>query len=283
MHKQIPTHSSHYELVANTFSVIEVAQPIKLVVCPDAPLLSVWEGSMELDPKEDWCCLVRDHKHIHGYLDFETPLWDHLDEHEGETAGDEAIPIKPEMMVPASLPLLDLVDLFRHHQLFFFVLTANDITHVVSFYDLDKLPMKLSLFALFMELESEIIELIFSDRSKIESCLRCLTEQRLTKARNLCSIKYKRETPENLLLCTTFIDKKEILCKTPEYSGKLPLGGRRERDKFFGLVETVRNQIAHSDSMLGALSTPANLSAFISDLKRTIAGVSGSGDQPFSG
>ncbi|HET6456931.1 MAG TPA: hypothetical protein VFI02_21235, partial [Armatimonadota bacterium] len=189
-------------------------------------------------------------------------------EHEGETAADEVIPITPDMMVPASLSLLDLVNLFPSNRRFFFVLTGNDVTHTVWYRDLDALPMKLSLFALFMELESVMIRLISTDQATLHGCLSCLSEQRLTKARGLCGMKYKNETDHGLLLCTTFIDKKEMIWGHPALRQRLSFSSTREGDRFFVLVENVRNQIAHSDSIFDLLTRSADLRSFIGSLRK---------------
>lgn len=156
---------------------------------------------------------------------------------------------------------------------FYFVLTKNNITHVVSFYDLDKLPVKLSLFSLLLELESKIIDLLSLDQTKIESFLNSLSASRLSKARNLCKLKYGEETPRNLLLCTTFIDKKEMLLKSSNFKEKLPFESRKKLNSFFKKVEDVRNQIAHSDSIIEILPLPRKWNIFIQDLSSLIKAI----------
>lgn len=269
-----PVLHSHFELVSRAFTVAGVAEPIKMNVPPELPLLSVWEEFMDHDVSETWCCLVRDDKEIYGYLSFEDPIWDNLQEYQGRAAVDEVIPISPGMIVAASLPLLELIPLFGS-SLFFFVLTRNDLTHVVTYYDLDKLPLKLSLFSLFMELESQIVEAILSSGSEIDRIPTYISKQRLARAEELCRIKYKEVTSRRLLLCTTFVDKKEILYKSPKFNEMLPFRSKRLSDRFFARVENVRNQIAHGDSIVSVLKTPAELNCFISDLRMTIEVVAG--------
>jgi len=262
------TISSNFEVIASAFTACSIARPIKMSFPPDSPLILIWEEFMEYDPMEDWCCLIRDNHHIYGYLTFEDPLWEQQPL-EG-IARENVLPIKPEIIVPASLPLLELVPLFEKST-FFFILTRNDITHVVSFYDLDKLPFKFSLFSLFMELESQLIELLTIDNYRIEKYLNLLSDQRLSKAKNLCITKYEKETPFKLLLCTTFIDKKEMLIKSPDFKDKLPFESKHKINKFFKKIEFVRNQIAHSDSILGILGVHSELNKFINDLSKLIS------------
>ena len=75
-----------------------------------------------------------------------------------------------DQMVAASTSLLDLPALFLRTY-FFFVLTGNEITHVVSFQDMDRLPMKLCLFSLVMELESKLLESLSMDSENLERYL----------------------------------------------------------------------------------------------------------------
>jgi hypothetical protein len=257
--------STHYELVATAFTALEIAQPIKVIALPTEPLLLVWERLMELDIREDWCCLVQDENHTFGYLSFEDALWDQKPL-EG-TVADELDQINPEMMVPASLPLLDLVPLFNTSSLFYFLLSRNSISHVVSFYDLDKLPFKLCLFSLFLQLESQLLDLFTSDPSKISTLFNLLSESRQLKARDLCRSKYKEITPVRLLLCTTFVDKKEMLIRSTEFHARLPFKSKNHANSFFSIVETVRNQIAHSDSVLRIVGSPNELNSFINLLR----------------
>ncbi len=269
MNKIIP---SNYELIASSFTACSIAQPIKMVFPPDIPLTSIFDESFNYNVLgEDWCILIRDNNTTYGYF-YYTDLGDLYCNNQPlkKVAREKILPIKPEIIVPESLPLLELVPLFEKSN-FFFVLTRNEITHVVSFYDLDKLPFKVSLFSLFMELESQFIELLTIDHSKIEKYLNLLSEQRLNKAKNLCLKKYKKETPYKLLLCTTFIDKKEIFIKSHDLKDKSPFESKNKGNKFFKKVEDVRNQIAHSDSLLEILGVPSELNKFINDLSNLIS------------
>ena len=53
------------------------------------------------------------------------------------------------------------------------------------------------------------------------------------EAQDLCKIKYKDETPEKLLLCTTFIDKKQIIRQVPKLASRLPFRSNNEVDRAF--------------------------------------------------
>jgi len=259
MNKKI---NSSYETAANVFTAFDIAQPLKMFL-PDESLISVWEEFMTQYPIE-WFSLVRDSRHTYGYLAFDDEAFQSWPIK--GLAREEASHVEPEIVVPASLPLLELIPLFQESY-FFFLLSRNEITHYVSFSDLDKLPFKFCLFGLFMELESQLVELLSIDNSKTKQYLSLLTKERLKKAEDLCTQKYKKETPYHLLLCTTFVDKKEMFMKSLDFKkDELPFESKNKTNRFFRKIEDVRNQIAHSDSILQKLRTPSELNVFINDL-----------------
>lgn len=262
-------NSTTYEVVANAFTVVDIARPIELQAHPSEIGNAVLERLFEFLP-DDQICLVRDDRQIHGWLDY----YAHCEEDQiTEQVGSIASPISPDQIVSASMPILVLLPLFEIHH-FFFVLTRNEITHTVSFNDMDSLPTKLCIFSLFMELENQMTMLLKED---ITISLRYLSESRLEKARQLCTVKYKNETEDRLLLCTTFIDKANMFQRHWALAESLPFPSKREGQTFFTIVERMRNQIAHGDSIFNVLDTPASLNDFIALVRGLIAWISDPG------
>ena len=257
-----------YETIARAFKVVDIAQAVTVQVRPDSSVTDVWVAMMEdVDgPPAPPCefCLVRDGERILGYLDF----CDDLDADSEATASGLAHQIAPEMLVSAELPILDLVPLFRKHY-FYFVLSRNDVTHVVSFQDLDRLPVKSCVFSLILELEDLLISAMRDDGA--ETFLSYLPPGRLNKARLLCRQKYEKVTSERLLHCTTFIDKKTMALGHEAVRKRLPFKSRREADRFFKKVEDTRNQIAHGELMLAKLDTPAEFDGLVRTISHTLA------------
>jgi hypothetical protein len=176
--------------------------------------------------------------------------------------------ISPDMIVQASMTIVDLITLFENKP-FFFVLEGNAITHVVNFYDLDKLPVKLCIFSFIMELEAKLIDIIL-ESSAIERLQEILPEKKLELAKALCNEKKKEITNRNLLLCTTFIDKKTIVRRDDEAFRRLKFTSKNELDSFFKHIEDIRNSIAHSDSILKVLRKPSDFISFISKMYEII-------------
>lgn len=260
-------HAQPYQIVASAFTVLDIAQEITLSVEATDKSQYVFERFAEIvGIVGDSICLVHSNQQIIGYLTFANDFGT------AQSAGELANPITPDQIVPASIPLLDLLPLFEE-QFFFFVLERNKITHVVSFIDLDKLPMKLCLFSLFMELESMMLERLTYD-FEAEQYISYLPETRLKKAQELCKLKYKTETPERLLFCTTFIDKVNIFQSDETLSKYLPFSSMKESNHFFSILEKMRNQIAHSDSIFSVISSPHEMHSFVAKLNEVISSLS---------
>jgi hypothetical protein len=258
-----------YETIARAFKVIDIAQAIQVQVRPDASVNEACGLVIgEPDDEQPRCefCLVRDGRRIIGYAH----LLDDLSVNSEAPVRSVANLVTPEMLVPAELPIIDLIPLFRR-ECFFLVLSRNDVTHVVTFQDLDKLAVKSSVFSLILELE-ELLNSAIHDAGA-ETLLSYLPPGRRDKARLLCKQKYEGKDfgPEQELHCTTFIDKKTMALAHEAVRKRLPFKSRREADRFFKKVEDTRNQIAHGESMLAKLATPEEFDDLISSIRRVLA------------
>ena len=270
------SNPSHYETIATAFQTVEIATAVAFASPGETALdviISINESNVETPGNE--FCIIRDEQKIYGYISVNFIFDDEEDKYDGPSdgqSGEYCTPISPDQIVPGTMPLLDLISLFKHHP-FFFVLTRNTITHVVAFSDLDQLPVKLCLFALLMALEAELLG-IFSSINP-QSYLNLLPEGRLQKAQELCQFKYKdrfknappKEQATFILLCTTFRDKVTILTRSPDLFSALPFSSRSQAERFFVLAQDIRNQIAHSDTITKALPTPEEFDEFLVSLK----------------
>ncbi len=265
--------SAHYETVATAFQVVDIATPLRARVSPDDTVLdAVVEINANAESSDDEFCLIRDEHKIYGYIAIDFIFDEAAEKLDGPSngrAGDYCTPITADQIVAGSLPLLDLIPLFRQRH-FFCVLTRNDITHLVSFSDLDKLPVKLCLFALITALESELIGVFTDPGRNTRDYLRHLSVDRIQKARHLCKVKYSQRperrnlnqpdgyNDQQILLCTTFSDKVTILLNSPHP----PFANIPDLKPFFDRAHDLRNRIAHSDSILSVLKTPLEFDQF---------------------
>lgn len=268
----VETRLSYFEVVLNTFTVFDIAVPLTVFVRPDESLEDVSERFLEAQIEQGpdaWFCLILDDEQVVGYLALDSEVFFPDRESGGFTARQAAEPIGIDQVVPGSMKLLDLVPLFEQHY-FFFVLSRNSLTHVVTFQDLDKLPMKLAMFSLFLQLEGLMIDHLSNVSRGIERLFKSLNLRRQDKARELCRLKYREETAKKLLLCTTFVDKKEMMKVDGLLYDLLRFPSKRKVDRFFHSVEEVRNLIAHSDSILSILESPSSMHQFLTDLQEGI-------------
>ena len=266
--------SLHYETIATAFQVVDIATPLRTTVLPEVILEDVWAAIMEdgLDFADTWFALVRDGQTITGHIALDT-IPDTGDEQADDPkrilASQVCEPITPDQIVSANLPLLHLVPLFQQHY-FFFVLSGNDLTHVVSFQNLDQLPVKLCLFALVTGFEAECMRLFSQGPIAIDTHLNRLPNNRYQKAVDACQQRHptrERCSPPQILLATEFIDKTTMLLREPTFFAELPFRSKREAQGFFSMLQDLRNKIAHSGSILSVLSTPPAFNQLLSRLQ----------------
>ncbi len=265
--------SFHYDTIATAFQVVDIAQPLRTSAPPDWSLEDVWAAILEdtAEFADNWFALIRDEQKILGYVapDSIPDTGDEAaDDPKHLRAGDICTLITPDQIVAADLSLLDLIPLFEQRP-FFFVLTGNDLTHVVLFRALDQLPVKLCLFALVIGLEAECLRLFSVRPQDIERHLGRLPAGRYQKALDQCRARHspKKILPEHILQATQFIDKATMLLRAPTLLSALPFNSKDAGKKFFNELKNLRNRIAHSDSILGELPTAQAFNRLLNKLK----------------
>jgi len=270
--------SGQFEVVTNAFKVIDIASPINIELSPEDTVSTAHEEfffAIDDEMHDDWFALVKDQNRIFGYLAYDGEYF----------CGDEnpienntpllnvVEPITPEIIVPSTMPLLELIPLFERSY-FFFALTRNTISHVVSFNDLDKQPVKLSLFSLLMELETNIIQLLLYS-GDAEKYLSFLPADRIKRIEKFIKPKYNHDGIEYKLLNTNFWDKGLMLSNFPGFYDQMNYENEDDFKKHFKSIKDVRNKIAHGDSFLKILDKPVKLNKFLINLIKAINVISG--------
>ena len=263
-----------YEAFTNALTVAEKAEPLSVAFSPDMTVGHAWEIITEEDeeggPQQE-LFLVREGIKALGYVD-------RFDDFESSTMGfhirDTMHMIPPHQIVSDPMPLLDLLPLFEQEP-FFFVLSRNTIAHFVGWRDLEKLPMRLCIFALCLELESAMLTVLLRDGERIDDLLSLLPTGRREKAIELANIKRGRTgdgpSSDFVLLCTTLIDKVTLIGRSPHKRDRLPFVGEKDRRAFFLRTERIRNQIAHSGPLFKAVKTTSDLSAWVKSARDVAA------------
>jgi hypothetical protein len=266
--------SLHFESIATAFRVEDIAQPLVTSAPPqwtiEDALAAITEDSAE--HPENFFCLVRNESKILGYIAADYFFDERAEKYDGPRgglAGQHCLKINPDQIVAAELPLIDLLSIFNQH-FFFFVLKGNDLAYTVSFLDLEALPVKLCLFTLIIGLEEELLRVFTRESNQIEDFLRLLPDERRKKAEELTKQKIKKDvvSARQVLLSTNFVDKFTILVRSPELSRQLPFSSKSQAERYVYRLQELRNQIAHSDSILAILRTPDEFASFLTQLRQ---------------
>ena len=211
--------------------------------------------------------LVRDGPRIVGHAGSE---W--LAE-SGKNMGELMDPITPDMLVTADASLLDAIDLFASRERYYFLVLKNsEITGTLFFADLFKLPFRLCLFSLTLELEEAALRLALMHPKKGWNSL---PDRRKRKALDIYEIRNKEKGQavkdfdliseklpfSDLLRCTTLADKRIIITRL----GLIPGFEKSDLNITFHEAERVRNACAHpnTEEEIRPLLTPRQIQPFI--------------------
>lgn len=274
---------SHFEQIANSFTVKEIASPVDYVD-------SEWTRKHlyhELDmygPASESLVVVGVESQVLGYL-----LVDHgsltlhgmFGEPEGVPLKELAEPITQKILLASDTPLLDVIPLFKKNR-YFFLLTKNQITHSVAFRDMDKLPFKLSFLALVVQLESQVLKLLDTWVGPLEARAEVLSEflhqnlNQLGSAKRIWESSYGEkpyqkdiedpieEVPWEFIRCISFKNKMQLLNELLlSYDVDLGLSNKEWEKKFVDPINDLRNVVAHSKSIFTLIETPLQLNRII--------------------
>lgn len=158
-----------------------------------------------------------------------------------------AEPLQASSLLSADTTALELADVFcatTHH--FFFVLDHHSITGTLHYEDLFRLPFRLCIFALTLQLEDSALKLA---STQPRESWEVLSESRRQKAEDVYDKRYGRRPDsthvplDQLLGCTAFCDKGTIIKKRR----LLPTLSGNKIESVFGRADEVRNACAHTN------------------------------------
>jgi hypothetical protein len=196
-------------------------------------------GEKGLDPMEQ-IALVKSNQKIIGWIGFDMLI-------PSKTLYECMDPISEDILISSDTPLLEAIHVYcRRNISIYLVLKGNRFIGYLHYSHFHKLPFRLCLFALLMDLERTLLEITKSDPT---SFLKNLTEERLNYAKKVYGYRGLSLNEENkvfdskLIECTTFIDKFKMLRKNPVIVQKWP----NINSKFTNTAEKIRNSIAHAE------------------------------------
>lgn len=207
---------------------------------------SVWEEwsidlciEKALDPMEQ-IALIKHNQKIIGWIGY--------DMLESSKALYECMePISGDMLITSDTPLLEAIHtVCTGNDSIYLVLKGNRFIGFLMYSHFHKLPFRMCLFALLIDLERMLLEITKSDSNLF---LKNLSEGRLNYAKKTYGLrgfslnKENKEYDSKLIGCTTFIDKFKMFRKNPVIIQKCP----NIKSNFVNTAEKIRNSTAHPD------------------------------------
>lgn len=261
---------STYKLISNYVTVKDIADAIAFRIPSDMSVEDAYcKLAVEMYVWQPYY-LVVDGDEVLGYLSYHDDVY--YEPHD-EEIGRRVKPITPGMIISSTTPVMELPKLLMRQPIYF-LLSGSVISHILRFEHLDRLPMKLSLFSRFLELEEAIVDHLrwMVGTGELTLAMKRLSPRHLQAIHTTC-VQDTGEDSDNasiLLDYTSFADRKELVKRFPKTMDNLPFESRSDYDHFFFNVQKLRNRIAHSGRIRDLFESPEELSDFITDLDNSI-------------
>ena len=192
------------------------------------------------DPVFDYLPVQDADEHLIGLLSNQR-IGDESDDDEGARVVDRMDPLSEADLIGEKTPIVTLIDRIRKKP--FLVVSGQEIIGMVAWSDLQKLPVRAALFALVTGFELTMYETIKRHFGKRDDWTMHLDKDRLSKAKKEYRERRERGSDVDLLLCTQFCDKRDILIGSFDFTM-----GKKKLEKHFRAIERVRNDIAHANN-----------------------------------
>ena len=169
----------------------------------------------------------------------------------GGSCGEHMRPFTPDDdLVADTSNLIDVVKSLAINEKCF-VTILDRVGAIITLSDLEKPPMRMFLFGFITIAEMFITEFI-RQRYPDNSWQDLLSEGRVTLAKNFQKERARRGQQVELLDCLQFGDKGWIAAQDQEIRGAFGSNSRREARKAIKEMETLRNNLAHTQEIIPA-------------------------------
>lgn len=235
---------STFDKLSQLISVNDICESFIGVFDNSQNMSNVWEewsvdlcDEKALDPMEQ-IALVKSNQKIVGWIGYE-------DLDLSKTLYECMEPIRGDILISSDTPLLDAIHIVcKNNNYLYLILKQNQFIGWLTYGHFHKLPFRMCLFALLIDLERMLLELTKSNPTLF---LRNLNDNRLDKAKKIYKNrgfslnKESKEFDSKLIECTEFCDKFIMLRKNPIIVQKCP----NIINKFRNTAEDIRNYVAH--------------------------------------
>jgi hypothetical protein len=263
------SRDTFFERIARSLTVGEISDRLVSPVSSRSHIGEIFERFIDIPEEgmqdtDDWFCLVKEGKHTLGFIFQDSEAIVEVDS--DEVIGDHFETIRPEQIVSYELPILAVLPILMD-EFYMFVQTGNEITHVLTYPCLDKIPFRHCLLSLMLEAEHHMQRIICRERSKADRRFQLLSQSRQQKAYKLFnSIHSKKRDKSHIILYTMFTDKVAIFLKDHELQNRLPFASKSSGERFFKKMEETRNAIAHGRSLSREISDLPRFVSFIDEV-----------------
>ncbi len=156
----------------------------------------------------------------------------------------------PDQVVTGDAGLPRVVEvLTRHDQCF--VTLLGTVNGVITRAEMEQPLVRMWLFGMITMLEMRLTEMI-SERWPDDSWVELVSKGRLEKARKLQQERNRRGQQVSLLDCLQLSDKGYLVIRDPVYFRKLALQSKSEGQEAIRALESLRNNLAHSQPITTA-------------------------------
>ncbi len=130
-----------------------------------------------------------------------------------------------------------------------FVVRTGLVSSIITRGDLEKMPLRMWLFALVSLLEMQMLRLI-REFYPAEKWRPFLTENRMCKAEETYAKRRAGNDHIDLADCLQFCDKRDIILQTAALLKAMEIGDDPHSATFFKELEDLRNDLAHAQSIV---------------------------------
>jgi hypothetical protein len=162
--------------------------------------------------------------------------------------GDHLRPFEPDEVVPETLCFPKTVRLLTRKTRLF-VITFGQVGGIVTRTDLQKPPARMWLFGMISIIEMGFVRLIES-RFPEGEWKEYVSEARLERAVALAEERRRRNQPAEVLDCLQFSDKGQITLRDEKLRAQIGYESRRKGEETVKGLESLRNNLAHSQDIL---------------------------------
>jgi hypothetical protein len=153
----------------------------------------------------------------------------------------------PSDLVSDSTPLLQTLFIFKN-RVRLFIIEGNRISKVVTLADLQKPPIRMLLFGVISLVEMHLYRIIRESFAG-DSWKRHLNAKRIQQSEELFLQRKARNEAIELSDCLQLCDKRDIILNEQPLRERLGIESKSKGKDFFKKLETLRNNLAHSQDL----------------------------------